>query len=217
MSEWMMFYYEHPEPSRFVAEVRALAAADAFAKPDRRIVLATFLGHVMAANRAQIEDWMTSLADLEGDARDGLWRAAWMSNTREARLHLARLGADRTLTTPAMDVLERPLEEPTDVDVLWAYHFATGDVRALRRVVTAFEQACGSAVFERASWSLLSLIEQHRPLQLVCEDLLARGDLSPRERCGLAMTLERVDPNRWCIAMDPEGTTASLLKRSLES
>src|SRR5258706_10718885 len=103
MSEWMMFYYAHPEPTRFVEEVRALAAAGAFVPPHRRVALVTFLSQVMADNRAQIDAWLTDLADLEGDAREGVHVAAWLSNTREARRHLARIGAERALTKPAPD------------------------------------------------------------------------------------------------------------------
>jgi len=235
MNDWMTFYYAHPEPTRFVAEVRALAESGAFVQPERRIVLATFLSQVMAANRKHIDEWMTDLSDLEGEAREAVRVAAWLSNTREARLHLARVGADCALTKPASDILERPIDEPTVIDVLWAYYFATGDVRAVRRVISALEhvndagaaerflesaqtpedrtRACNDAVFERASWSLLSLMHQHPPLQVLCEELLAMDDLSANERAALAMTLERADPERWCVALDPVTRTASVHRR----
>src|SRR5262249_30678353 len=121
------------------------------------------------------------------------------------------------------------------LDMFWAYYFATGDERAVRRVVAALdfltdlgaaERYAGSAkteddlarafkdaLFRAASWSLLSLMEQHPPLQALCEHLLAGEDLTPAERCGLAMTLERANPKRWRVEIDPKTSTATIHRR----
>jgi hypothetical protein len=55
----------------------------------------------------------------------------------------------------------------------------------------------------------------HRPSQETYERLLEadREDLSPNERVALALALEDVDPDRWCVQVDPPGGSARIIRR----
>ena len=114
------------------------------------------------------------------------------------------------------------VEHPVVLDALWAFYFATGDHRAVRRIVAALDymsdfgaaksyahtkktdadkaRALRDGIFQAASWSLESLISQHGPLKAFCGDLVRSGDLTPNERCALAIILAKLDPTMWRVS-----------------
>jgi hypothetical protein len=219
----MKFYYVRPSPERLVGELRAVPA-DALAKPHVQLAFATFLGRVMAANPRRIRTWFAELADLRGDVRDTFRIAAWMSGTAEARGCLEAVGADATLLGAPPDILAAPVDEPAYLDMLWSWYFATGDARAVRRIVSALRflsdygaagryeasaqtaedaaAAVRDSLFRAASWSLASLMADHPPLVDLCGALVDDPTLDGAERLALALTLEKVDPRRWRVQMD---------------
>jgi hypothetical protein len=228
----MKFYFAHPQPERFVDEVRAMAASDGFDKPETRPVIATFLGRVIAANPALAAAWFAQLADLQDAALETLHAAAWFSELAEARAWLEREHADPRFLGPAPDVLSGPVDHPARLDVAWAYYFATGDVRAVRRVVSALgfmndvgaaarykdsaqtdedrARALNDGIFQAASWSLTTLAQEHAPLIAIYEQIVDSDDVDPTERIALAITLQKLAPDRWTVHIDPNAGTARI-------
>jgi hypothetical protein len=222
--DWMKRYYLDPQPERLVDEVRRMASEPGLQNPGSRFVLATFLGRVMAANPDRMTSWLSALGDLRGPARETLHTAAWLSNTAEGRAYLVAARAAPGLLREPPDVLTRPVDDPVILDALWHCFFATGDVRAVRRIVSALEhlgdvgaaasfqasaktpadraRAVRDAIYQAASWSLTSLAKEQAAIAEICDHLLDAEDLSPNERVSLAMALERVDPARWKVEID---------------
>src|SRR5512146_2877717 len=122
---WMNFYYAHPTPERLGPELRAMAKARALEQPQTRLVVATFMGMVMRSNPERVASWFAELADLDGNAREVLHIAGWISGTDEARACLASAGAREQLVEPSPDVLRRGPDDPSLLDVWWAIYFAT--------------------------------------------------------------------------------------------
>ncbi|MDQ3033205.1 MAG: hypothetical protein M3Y87_12370 [Myxococcota bacterium] len=233
-SDWMKFYYADPQPDRFVDEVRRITAEPGLENPGTRFALATFLGRVMAASPDRIESWVAALADLRGPARDTLHTAAWLSDTAEGRAYLAASRAAPGLMRPPPDPLSRTVDDPVILDALWSHYFATGDARAVRRIVSALEhlgdvgaaaafktsaktpedraRAVRDAIYQAASWSLTSLMKEHAPLTATCDRLLDDPDLSSAQRVSLAMALERVDPTRWKVEIDAKSGSAHITR-----
>ncbi|HEX4422831.1 MAG TPA: hypothetical protein VH165_33175 [Kofleriaceae bacterium] len=140
--QWMKFYYANPTPDRLVDEVCALDAAGTLDPPARRVVIATFLGRVFAANEDRITGWLDTLSErlVSEGARNTLQVAAYFSNTPAAFVWLVHSsGGDPAKMQPSPDLLAGAITEPVMIDSLWAYYFATGDARAVRRVVSVFE------------------------------------------------------------------------------
>ncbi|HEY3806310.1 MAG TPA: hypothetical protein VGL61_27085 [Kofleriaceae bacterium] len=233
--DWVKFYYATPHPERFVDEVRALAKGNALDDPPKRFVLATFLGRVIAANPKRVSSWFAQLADLTGPARETLHLAAWMSGTHEARECLQRAGAEAQLLGPAPDLLARDVDHPIALDMLWAHYFATGDARAVRRIVSALglmndygaaaqfkssaqtaedkARALNDGIFQAASWSLGSLMKEHPPLLATCERIFDSPDLNPIERVSLAITLSKVAPETWDVQIDRVSGEANITRK----
>jgi hypothetical protein len=140
--QWMKFYYANPTPDRLVDEVCALDAAGTLDPPARRVVIATFLGRVFAANEDRITGWLDTLSErlVSEGARNTLQVAAYFSNTPAAFVWLVHSsGGDPAKMQPSPDLLVGAITEPVMIDSLWAYYFATGEARAVRRVVSVFE------------------------------------------------------------------------------
>jgi hypothetical protein len=233
--DWITFYYADPEPERFVDEVRSMAARGQLEKPETSLSLMTFLSRVMASNPRRIGPWLAELGDVQGKAREMLDVAVWLSDTVEGRAYLAAGDSATRFAGSPPSLLDRAVDHPAVLDALWGYYFATGDQRAVRRVVSALEhlsdhgaaagfnasaqteqdraRALNDALFQAAAWSLQSLMQQHPPLQAMCERLFDADDLTPNERLGLALTLEKVDPSRWRVEINPATGRASVMRR----
>ncbi len=229
--DWMMFYYTAPQPERFVDEVRRLAERGALTNGAQSLASATFLSRVMAANPSRVAPWLAALGGLDAEARRTLQLAAWMSDTPGAR---AWLGDAPQYARPAPDILAAPIVDALLLDALWAYYFATGDARPVRRIVSALEhmsdygaidrfrqsaqtdddrrRAMNDAIFRAASWSLGSLMQQHPPLLALCEGFIETTDLTPSERCALAVTLQKVAPARWRVEIDKASGHATITR-----
>jgi hypothetical protein len=236
--DWMKFYCANPTPDRFVSEVRALEKDSSVEDPTTRMVVATFLGLVMRANAARIAGWTDELMDLTGTAREILQLAAWISNTDEGRAVLEKLGADpRLRSTSPPDLLSRKVDNGALLDILWAHYLATGDALPVRRIISALEymsdfgaaerfkttpqtdedraRAMNDALFQAASWSLTSLMHEHPPLRALCERLFDEADLTPNERVGLAIALQKVAPETWDVHIDPVTSMAQVSRKGV--
>jgi hypothetical protein len=233
--DWTKFYYANPTPDRLVAEVRAAVAQGVADKPGPELAFATFVGCVMAANPQRIAAWLDELSDLDGPARRLVQLAAWMSGTSEGQAYLRRSGADSRMLGPRPDILNAPLDGVV-LDMLWSIYFATGDERAVRRIVNALDfledrgaaqrfatsakteddrrRAMNDAVFQAAEWSLRALMGEHAPLITVCEHVFETSSLTPNERISLAIALQAVNPARWDVKIDVASGMATINKRA---
>lgn len=230
--DWMTFYYAEPQPERFVEEVRKLAAMGILASPERAFPTIIFLSAVIAENGNRIQAWLDALLDLDPADRSAVEDAAWLSRTPEAHAYLTARGLTPKAVAQRVDPLEMKVEHPTVLDALWARYFATGDQRAVRKIVSALDymtdfgaakaysataktdadkaRAMRDAIFQAASWSLESLMREHPPLKEFCADLVRGGQLTPNERCALAIVLAKLEPTLWSVRIDSQTGTASI-------
>jgi hypothetical protein len=228
----MMFYYAQPTPDRLVDEVRTAAAGGGFAELGARMCAAAFLGRVIGANPQRVGEWFAALADLDGDARETWHFAGWFSG--QASEQLLAAGATPQMLGPAPDLLRAPLAPPL-LDMLWGIYFATGDERAVRRLVGVLDllddrgaaakftstarteadrqRAINDAMFQAAAASLGGMMQAHPPLLATCERLFETAQLKPNERIALALQLQVVAPTRWEVTIDPATSTATVNKR----
>lgn len=184
-----------------------------------------FLGDVIAANPSKVAEWFDALADLPPEDMRVLQLAAWYSGAAEATQYLATRGVAPELETAPQSVLDWDIDGGEILDALWLHYFATGDLAAVRRIISVLEflselgaaeqylatqqtdedraRALRDALFQAAQWSLASLMQEHPPLQAYCGQLVSSDALSAAQRVALAIVLEKVNPSEWRVQVGP--------------
>lgn len=219
--DWISHYYEKPTPERFVAEVLALSKAGILANPKANGAVTVFLGRVMAANPAQVSDWLDQLSDLQGTDRQMLLQAANLSATPAAQAFLARQADAQKYRGKPVDIRALEPDNPTVLDMLWADFFATGESAPIRRIVRALDygkytdaleryasstktkketdEARLGAVFKVAFWSLESNTRQHQRVGAFLEQLYFSEGVTESEQLGLAVILSKTMPEKYAF------------------
>lgn len=235
---WLKFYYANPRLEHLVDDVVESAEKGLLDDPGRRIVLGTFLGRLFAAHPGRVAGWLEELSERVKNpgARNAVQLAAYFSNTPEAFVWLVQHSeGDLSKMQASPDLLAAPIEEGLTLDTLWAYYFATGDARAVRRIISVFNylpdtgasqryetsektdedlaKANRDRLYQAAAWSLAALMREHAPLLQLCERMLATAELSPDERLSLGLALERAAPETWSVDIRPEEDRARIHKR----
>lgn len=214
--DWMTFYYTHPQPDRFVSEVRGMSKSAVLSKPSAEPPIVAFLSRVMAKNPERIPAWMAALADLPDKDKETLHKAIWYSDTDAGKAYLKKHGLAKYLEKPASDILKMEIDSPSVLDMLWGYFFATGDDAPIRRIVSALnygkyagaleryktskktaddkKQAYYDVICRAAIWSLAANCRQHPRVKGICEKLSEGKDLNPTETRWLTFVLAKLDP-----------------------
>lgn len=140
LSQWVMTYYQHPDPDQFVTRVRQMVEFKVL-RGNRPEANEVFLGKVMAANPKRIAGWLDELADLDKEDAIVIYRAAWISEINEANEWLKMHGPAELVDKPPPPLLtDAPLVfEPYHLDQLWEWFFATGDEKPVKRIIGFFQ------------------------------------------------------------------------------
>jgi len=232
MDDWLTFYYQHPQPERFVAEVHALSKSAVFSKESARPPMLAFLGRVMAQNPDKITGWMTALGDLPAKDLEVLYAAVWFSETEEGNRYLESNGIKGFAGKTPPEILKMEIDSPAVIDMLWGWFYATGQEEAVRRVVSALNlsqyegafdkfktspkteqnkrEAFNDMAFRSAGWSLTTNCELHPKVLEICEKLYQGDTLGKTERSWLGTVLTKAgqtggkqEPDHWMLNGKP--------------
>jgi hypothetical protein len=217
--DWLIHYYEHPTPERFVAEVTALGKAGKLSDPKSAGMISVFMGKVMAANPTRVDGWLNELGHLKGKDRQTVLAAANLSNTSPARSYLERQPDAGQFRATGVDIRVLEPKYASVLDFLWADFFATGEVVPIRRIVAALnydkhaaaldryaqsektdkdrEEAMLGAVFKAAIWSLESNAKQHRRVGDLLEQIYYEGKLTQPEQLWVSVILSKAYPEKF--------------------
>lgn len=203
--DWLTFYYRDPQPDQVVAQLKAWSSEGTLQNENARAPLTGFLSQVFRQNADQIENWYTQLKGLpEGDLQF-IILTMWISGTEESKKLIQKEHPGLFDKKNPPDILTIKLDSAATLDLLWGYYFATGDSKALRRVVAMFKFADASEKVkglpegrvplytmlpEAAKWSLSSNAERHPRILKDCKKMLTDGQLSATEKKWLSETLQ---------------------------
>jgi hypothetical protein len=212
--EWMTFYYKKPSPEEVEARIREFVVKGHLKDQNAQPPIVGFLSEVMAQNPAKVQGWLKSWENLEEESREVLLGAAWMSDTGEARAYFKTIERDEFLKEQAPKILDQEVDNPSALDMLWGCFMATGDVKPIRKIVSAFElskyagalkrfrdskkteqdkkEAYMDVTFQAAIWSLESNCRQHAKVLEHCEKIHAEADLPELQKKWLGQVLEKV-------------------------
>ncbi len=237
ITNWITYYYMHPQPDDVPARVREMAALGVFRKESAAPPVIAFLAEVFRENPSRIAGWFETLRNISPDARLAIIRAAWESNTKEGAAALNALGAqkERDLASQIrkqkpIDLAKDQIDSPAFLDMLWGTFSASGKAWPVERVIGVVSwkvPAEGTPnrtnvllIIGAARWSLSSNAFQHRRVYEICQNTLS--NLNPEGRKELNEILQKVnerkerDATRPSAAVDRPSSSPRRL-RSLSS
>ena len=205
---WLAFYYRDPRPDQLVAHLKAWSADGTLQNEDARVPLTGFLSQVFSQNTDKIQDWYSQVKDLPKYELELIKMALWLSSTEKSKQLLAKLPPEAFSDKAPPNILTLKLDSISTLDLLWGYYYATGDSKALRRIVAMFKFADTPTRFKglpkdetplytilpnAAKWSLSSNAEQHPKVMHDCKAMLIGEHLNATEKKWLDESLQAAE------------------------
>jgi len=203
--DWLTFYYRDPRPDQVVAQLKAWSSEGTLQDANARAPLTGFLSQIFRQNADKLQDWRLQLKGLPKEDLELINMAIWMSNTKESKELLQKEIPKAFKDKSPPDILTLKLDSPSALDLLWGYFFATGDSKALRRIVAMFRYADAPTKLEgipkdrsplyvilpkAAKWSISSNARQHPKVMEDCKKILASDQLNDTEKKWLDESLQ---------------------------
>lgn len=172
--QWIMHFYEHPEPERLAEVFRELMPISEKEAPNLMI----FFGYALKRHPKYIPEFYEMVLGAGDNASVNCgMKALWLSGAPEAK-RLFEDAAKRTkfpelrryleklAGEAAPDIYRIPIKGPDVLDALWASFFATGDAMPVRRLLSLFPKIAnptkkGQIVVKAAVWSMQANVREH--------------------------------------------------------
>ncbi len=171
-SDFMMHYFQKPEPDKIDALIRQWAGF--FPKLDECSAIPStlvFFGEVFKANPDRVEGWMQTVATLPEE-----WQEIFEWSQRYAR------GEEQ-------DVTAVPSMSPEVFDACWGGFMASGEAKYPEFVlrVACMDEApdCIDMSIRAASWSCCSFIINYPEMKVIARNWLAQASERQRENFAL--------------------------------
>ncbi|MDR3324315.1 MAG: hypothetical protein LBS89_08960 [Zoogloeaceae bacterium] len=146
--QWLVSYYQHPEPERLPEAVRYMAASGLLKNEARKPFLFGFLAGVLHDNPDKAAAWVAALAREESAAQEALIQGLWYADLPDSAPQALALLARHPRLKPGLAWMYR-LPAPTPIEqisleqgswvleALWGKFIATGEPQLVRRVMDA--------------------------------------------------------------------------------
>jgi len=219
-SNWITYYYLAPSPDKFVEETIKLSKSGALSNRNKWSVI-TFLSQLFAQNPKKTKEWLSKLSTLPNNDKEAIYDALWLSQTKEAKSYLKSNYIFKYSNRNPPNVLTFKLTSPAQMDMLWAYFFATGQKKPIRRIISVLnyykyngaidsykssnktkedrQKALYETMFKSAVWSLKSNAKQHKKVKKTIEEIFNNEKLSENEKLWLIFILNKLEPSKYKI------------------
>lgn len=225
-SDWMTNYYRKPQPERFVQEMESIIRSGALNRKSTQLPIVGFVSELMSQNPSKVGAWLDAFEDLDKDKRRALLTAAWYSDTDAARTYFQANHLDQYLQQRAHPIIEREVNNPPILEMLWGSFYANGDLEPVKRVVGAlsyakysgalagFEKSNKTAndkkaayldlTFKAALWSLEKHCSSHPRVLEHCKSLQSDPELNDLQLKWLAVVIARVNSDALLLPSDSQ-------------
>jgi len=198
--EWMKTFYKTKDTRPFDAFWKHAIDKNYLEHESASVPLSGFISQVIHQYPELISGRMDDLGRFTKKTRETVVTILWMSDTKQARAILKNHGEDKDLG-PSPKITDLPMNSPAALDLCWGYYFATGDTRALDRIISTLEnaryagamkkyasgpkteeaqaEAVKEVIFQAAMWSLNSNA-QSDPVMARHLQVVASNPLTPR-------------------------------------
>jgi len=186
VSNWLMSYYQKPDPVRIPELVKYLSTSGLLDKGDRLPPIFGFLSGVFQKNPAEVKKIVAQLNSLKEQHLHVVILGLWYANLPESQKMTYEVIESHPKIKPDFDFLYKgqpmdietiPLEQGVWVlDALWGKFFATGDSAPVERIISALPWTDVKGDVNRmmaggaAQWSLTSNAKRHKRVLEICEN-----------------------------------------------
>ncbi len=194
-AEFMMHYYEHPDPDRIPALVRSLAEAGHLDRRQENSAALSFLAACLRQDGTHWREWLQVLRGASFASTTGFFYALWLSGIPDAEeLFSGFTARDLDGRGRPPDLTHDPVDTPVMLDFFWGAFFATGDAAHVRRIMEALAlkgDVLATITRAAARWSLGSNIVQHTRVREICQQVLDDAATAPELRSELEAMLRK--------------------------
>jgi hypothetical protein len=206
ISEFMTYYYLHPQPKR-LPEILEVILASVFldgiesTDEDWEYQLAYFFARASKYEPEILNQYTDLFEKCSHQQRLFMLKVLQLcgnektSHFFEANLRTGRFSKEQTYIMEAVkegipvkyDPMSGPIESPLDIMFLWTEFEITGDEKVIERIISVLPNAESNNDIDRfigeaAIWSLVSKCKSHEVVQKICKRELATSTGTIRER-----------------------------------
>lgn len=146
---WMVFYYQKPDPDEFPRKILAFSEAGFLDQEKRQFPFLGFACTVFQENPSKVKTWATVLDRLPDAHKKVVWLALWLSNTKESNVLFKDQANQKVISGKNYYNFETS-ESPPDLskidslyggflDIQWGRFLATGKKEPLRLIISTLE------------------------------------------------------------------------------
>jgi hypothetical protein len=147
---WMIFYYQNPEPNKLPEKLAALSETGLLNDEKRQFFFLGFASSVFHDNPDKIKIWVPEIDNLPQVHKKIIFLALWLSNTKEAKdLFLTQkykeaiagenyFNFETDKTPPSLDYIDRMYGGCLDIQ--WGRFLATGKKEYIHLIIGTLGQ-----------------------------------------------------------------------------
>lgn len=184
LNHWLTYYYLYPRPELSSSMIDIIEKYQEGMGETVSQPLLAFLSEIMREEKQVLPSLLEGLERRDRRIRNLILSAAWLANTKRARLQMEEVKKrlrssdqiliEMLLARKPFDILEMNISEASQLDMLWAVFFASGDVKYIERILSTLiflqdkSDPLRLLVGGAARWSLQSNAEQHALVLEIC-------------------------------------------------
>ena len=199
-STWLVTYYQTKEVNR-ADEFwdRTVARGALLTTPAIRERLIGFFGAVFRENPNLLTKKVHSVPKQSGIERDGIALILWYANKSTSRSLLAEAGLSSMTISPVPGISHRSIMTEEDVDFLFGWFCATGDIAAFEPLTKIIEISDLSKPNRRAEYAAAAIAyfsERDQRVRTLIETRLHNANLSTEAQLIYTHALKQNTPNK---------------------
>jgi hypothetical protein len=226
---WMMFYYEKPQPDEFPNWLKKASAEGMLKDEKRQFPFLGFATTIFTMNTERIHKWMNIIDLLPENDRKTVLISLWLSGTKASKDILMSESRQKLLygqnyfnfdTNNAPPSLDNINIYWGFLDIQWGRFCASGNDKPIRNIISVLdyglfmgaqkkypqpqtdeekEAIIKEIVFQSALWSLRSNCKIYPKVLEICENVYNEGNLSHIAQLSLKSILIELKPDKYHI------------------
>ena len=180
-SEWMITFFESPDPTKAARALKEFADARIFSSPRSQGQMIGFFSQLFSAYPEELPGWFKLIGSFPIEERDTLYLALWYSSSQFSKQYFNKLGElyggtipkgrEKLSQPPLEGLLDLPLITASSLDLLWGAFYATGSETYLERISSVLNQPdkIGSKITDFLGQKTNSMAAKDQILQLLAQ------------------------------------------------